>query len=882
MQICIYKDKLLQALKTKDPGLRDMVLQGLQENRAQFLREAATILVQSGGQLRLALLGVMIEDGGKDLIPIFSTFAAREANVLFAKSLVMLMAQFDHFEALTALRELQPNLRSEVKTAAGRAMGKLNGKFREQFYMDEFRAGISNPKRIKHAADTMLSHPHPMYIPFLNEIILDKDTTYREPGVMVLEKLADLTSVDPLKTLLDMLVQEAMRNDLLCDYLLSETTNSLSEFLQRLGHLAGWEPGLAEELTAEILSKNIRTTLEWYAHSFGPFPKMLADGLMPFVKQQLLKGKVDKTTKERLAATYSANRDSRTQMIAAISKTLGRLGRENQIEGLGDAFDQLIPVDFPARSSFHISLLSGYRTPEAVAQLSQYLGETDDVALQQEIIEALSQCDVRKQPPVLFDMVLNSSSDNLRTAALNLLAKTRPTEEQLKTLLNQDNESRRQEARAMIAEHGLEAGYELLIQQLEAAELPEAQIILIEALRAFPRGHTGSAVLNFFIQPYERKVRKAALTTMIHAGGPKRTALVFAALGKLQAEEYGLGVTMMISIMEPLRTDALPPDILVDSSLWATLLNSKNGRFRDGTLAILARSDWSKSKDPKWLKTLEDALANKSVVRSDGERGRFGNIRQWVQAHSGSKDQNSKFRTELMMLMETIENASQYDKFCALRKLNIIYREELIEPQDKNRLVYQMTNYFQQSEGDSSGLKLAISIAAKVNDPQLMDEVVKLEQNEDVDLARFARKARDMALKKAGQVREVQSILVVDSTAMMAKNLSRALNRVGYEVITATEPREALRAMQKQPFDLLLTSYRLGEVTGVQLYKEAKHHHIAPQRLMFLTSSRDEEEQKEMQVAGADAILLKPFPMDALYQKIKDMSETSEQVPAGH
>lgn len=103
----------------------------------------------------------------------------------------------------------------------------------------------------------------------------------------------------------------------------------------------------------------------------------------------------------------------------------------------------------------------------------------------------------------------------------------------------------------------------------------------------------------------------------------------------------------------------------------------------------------------------------------------------------------------------------------------------------------------------------------------------------------------------------------------MARVLSAFLTKNGFEVIVEHIPGEALATMESHRFDLLLAEYQMGEATGVDVIREARHRHILPGAVIIMSSSRDENIHRDIKIANVDDILIKPFPTTQLYEKIK-------------
>ncbi len=66
------------------------------------------------------------------------------------------------------------------------------------------------------------------------------------------------------------------------------------------------------------------------------------------------------------------------------------------------------------------------------------------------------------------------------------------------------------------------------------------------------------------------------------------------------------------------------------------------------------------------------------------------------------------------------------------------------------------------------------------------------------------------------------NLLIVDDEPVIRDFLVRILEREGYEVKAASTGREALRWLEMNPFDLLLTDIKMDQMDGVELLHEAR------------------------------------------------------------
>ena len=60
-------------------------------------------------------------------------------------------------------------------------------------------------------------------------------------------------------------------------------------------------------------------------------------------------------------------------------------------------------------------------------------------------------------------------------------------------------------------------------------------------------------------------------------------------------------------------------------------------------------------------------------------------------------------------------------------------------------------------------------------------------------------------------------VLLVDDEERILASLVRSLRREGYELVTAQTPLEALRLLEEQHFDAVLTDHKMPGMTGVEL-----------------------------------------------------------------
>ena len=114
--------------------------------------------------------------------------------------------------------------------------------------------------------------------------------------------------------------------------------------------------------------------------------------------------------------------------------------------------------------------------------------------------------------------------------------------------------------------------------------------------------------------------------------------------------------------------------------------------------------------------------------------------------------------------------------------------------------------------------------------------------------------------------------MVVDDEEQMRVIISRFLNALGHEAVSAPNGRDALRKFRDQPFDLVLSDVRMPELNGLQLLKAIKE--MNPRVPVVLISGyADIEIVVEALKAGAENFLPKPIKMNFLGKVVEQSPE---------
>ena len=114
-----------------------------------------------------------------------------------------------------------------------------------------------------------------------------------------------------------------------------------------------------------------------------------------------------------------------------------------------------------------------------------------------------------------------------------------------------------------------------------------------------------------------------------------------------------------------------------------------------------------------------------------------------------------------------------------------------------------------------------------------------------------------------------KTIMVVDDSASLRNIVGIALKGAGYEVIEASDGRDALAKLTGQKIHLIVSDVNMPNMDGLTLVKEIKKHpnyKFTP--IMMLTTETQPEKKQAAREAGAKAWLVKPFQPPTLLDAV--------------
>lgn len=114
---------------------------------------------------------------------------------------------------------------------------------------------------------------------------------------------------------------------------------------------------------------------------------------------------------------------------------------------------------------------------------------------------------------------------------------------------------------------------------------------------------------------------------------------------------------------------------------------------------------------------------------------------------------------------------------------------------------------------------------------------------------------------------KVYRVLVVDDDQSLLLVLRQQLEQAGYEVLTATSGREALRVFYDYRPDLVILDTRMPEMDGYTLISRIREVSDIP--ILVLSAYGEEEDVVRGLDAGADDYVLKPYRLQELLARLR-------------
>jgi len=115
-----------------------------------------------------------------------------------------------------------------------------------------------------------------------------------------------------------------------------------------------------------------------------------------------------------------------------------------------------------------------------------------------------------------------------------------------------------------------------------------------------------------------------------------------------------------------------------------------------------------------------------------------------------------------------------------------------------------------------------------------------------------------------------RTILAVDDSVSIRQMVKLALNRGGYEVVSAEDGNDGLAKARATKADMVITDLNMPGMNGIALIKEIrKLPAYTGVPIIFLTTESDAALKAEAKSAGATGWIVKPFQGEQLLAAVR-------------
>jgi two-component system chemotaxis response regulator CheY len=117
-----------------------------------------------------------------------------------------------------------------------------------------------------------------------------------------------------------------------------------------------------------------------------------------------------------------------------------------------------------------------------------------------------------------------------------------------------------------------------------------------------------------------------------------------------------------------------------------------------------------------------------------------------------------------------------------------------------------------------------------------------------------------------------KTIMIVDDSASLRSVVSIALKSAGYAVIEGCDGRDALRKLDGQKVNLIISDVNMPNMDGIEFVttlKQNTSYRFTP--VLMLTTESDDSVKARGRAAGAKAWMVKPFQPDTLVAAVQKL-----------
>ncbi len=118
-------------------------------------------------------------------------------------------------------------------------------------------------------------------------------------------------------------------------------------------------------------------------------------------------------------------------------------------------------------------------------------------------------------------------------------------------------------------------------------------------------------------------------------------------------------------------------------------------------------------------------------------------------------------------------------------------------------------------------------------------------------------------------------LIIIDDEPIVGKRLKQVFSKMGFHVDIFTNPLSALKFMENNPFDIVITDFKMEELDGMEILGKVKQ--LNPKaRVIIITGYAKPETAKEAFKSGVFDFMVKPFRLDELKEAVRRAAKIQE------
>ena len=119
-------------------------------------------------------------------------------------------------------------------------------------------------------------------------------------------------------------------------------------------------------------------------------------------------------------------------------------------------------------------------------------------------------------------------------------------------------------------------------------------------------------------------------------------------------------------------------------------------------------------------------------------------------------------------------------------------------------------------------------------------------------------------------------VLVADDEPALRKLLKTNMELEGYETIEASNGAEVLEAVERENPDIILLDIMMPVMDGWQVMTELAANPEYSQKVILVSAKASDDAQLQGWELGADEYITKPFDLDSLLERVREVAARSE------